>query len=396
MLTESYLKKAKPRDKTYQLSFGDGLSFVVDPTGLKYWKLRYYDINGKRKVKRLGVYPEINTRNILVERVNFLDTLQHAAQYQKIMTFSDVAAEWLAFKKKNSFGDYPLSGVLVLAEKCIKNDFEPLIGNIAFAELKRTDLVKVIRNIENRQVKEPCKKACSYLSQIFDYGLSVGYIDLNIATGLNKILVKTKMKKNYAFLNHTEIKQFYQQLKTANCHPIIRKALQIKTLTGVRGTELLNAKMNDIDLNQKLWRIPAIQVKQLRRKVIEGQKIPDYLIPLSNEAIEVISSAIEWSYGSEYIFSSPIHKNQRLHFNSLNNAIRRMGYSTDQLTSHGLRSSMSTVLNESNLFKSEWIEAQLSHADKNTVRGTYNHADYLDHRSKMMQWWADFLNHSTI
>lgn len=285
---------------------------------------------------------------------------------------------------------------MVLAEKCIKNDFEPLIGNIAFAELKRTDLVKVIRNIENRQVKEPCKKACSYLSQIFDYGLSVGYIDLNIATGLNKILVKTKMKKNYAFLNHTEIKQFYQQLKTANCHPIIRKALQIKTLTGVRGTELLNAKMNDIDLNQKLWRIPAIQVKQLRRKVIEGQKIPDYLIPLSNEAIEVISSAIEWSYGSEYIFSSPIHKNQRLHFNSLNNAIRRMGYSTDQLTSHGLRSSMSTVLNESNLFKSEWIEAQLSHADKNTVRGTYNHADYLDHRSKMMQWWADFLNHSTI
>jgi integrase len=116
------------------------------------------------------------------------------------------------------------------------------------------------------------------------------------------------------------------------------------------------------------------------------------VIPLSKQAIEIIESAIEWSHGSEYVFSSPILKNKPIHFNALNRAIRLMGYTKDDLTSHGLRSTMSTVLNESDLFKSEWIEAQLSHTDKNLVRGTYNHADYINQRDRMMQWWADYLN----
>ena len=101
--------------------------------------------------------------------------------------------------------------------------------------------------------------------------------------------------------------------------------------------------------------------------------------------------SLEWSYGSDYVFSSPTRFGKPIHFNSLGMMIKAMGYSGSELTPHGLRSSMSTVLNESNLFKSEWIEAQLSHTDKNVVRGTYNHADYLVQRANMMQWWADYL-----
>lgn len=392
MLTESQLKKLKPKDKLYQVACGDGLSLAVEPSGKKYWKLIYTDPNGKRKTKRLGAYPDKNLRDARNLQNEFQEELENEVALNQLLTFSKVAREWLDFKIQNSLGDRPASGVLELAEKCIKNDLEPNIGNELFTDIKRIDLVKVIRKIESRGVKEPCKKACSYLNQIYEYAISMGYAELNIASNLNKILIKTKIKQNYAYLDGVEIKGFFSKINNSNSHPIIKKALQIKTLTGVRGAELINAKVSDFNLEKRLWYIPAIQVKQFRRKVIEGHKIPDYVIPLSKQAIEIIESAIEWSHGSEYVFSSPILKNKPIHFNALNRAIRLMGYTKDDLTSHGLRSTMSTVLNESDLFKSEWIEAQLSHTDKNLVRGTYNHADYINQRDGMMQWWADYLN----
>lgn len=392
MLTESQLKKLKPKDKLYQVACGDGLSLAVEPSGKKYWKLIYTDPNGKRKTKRLGVYPDTNLRDARNLQNEFQEELENEVALNQLLTFSKVACEWLDFKIQNSLGDRPASGVLELAEKCIKNDLEPIIGHKLFTDIKRLDLVKVIRKIESRGVKEPCKKACSYLNQIYEYAISMGYVELNIASNLNKILIKTKIKQNYAYLDGVEIKDFFSKINSSNSHPIIKKALQIKTLTGVRGAELINAKVSDFNLEKRLWYIPAIQVKQFRKKVIEGHKIPDYVIPLSKQAVEIIESAMEWSHGSEYVFASPVVKNKPIHFNALNRAIRLMGYSKDDLTSHGLRSTMSTVLNESDLFKSEWIEAQLSHTDKNLVRGTYNHADYINQRDGMMQWWADYLN----
>lgn len=392
MLTESQLKKLKPKDKLYQVACGDGLSLAVEPNGKKYWKLIYTDPKGKRKTKRLGSYPSINLRDARNLQTDFQDNIENEVSQIEVQTFSQVAHEWLNFKIQNSLGDRPASGVIELAGKCIKNDFEPMIGEKLFADIKRIDLVKVIRKIESRGVKEPCRKACSYLNQIYEYAISMGYAELNIATNLNKILIKTKIKQNYAYLNGVDIIDFYSKINRSNSHPIIKKALQIKTLTGVRGAELINAKVSHFNLEKRLWYIPAIQVKQFRRKVIEGHKIPDYVIPLSKQAVEIIESAMEWSHGSEYVFASPVVKNKPIHFNALNRAIRLMGYSKDDLTSHGLRSTMSTVLNESDLFKSEWIEAQLSHTDKNLVRGTYNHADYINQRDGMMQWWADYLN----
>lgn len=391
MLTESQLKKLKPKDKLYQVACSDGLSLAVEPSGKKYWKLIYTDPNGKRKTKRLGSYPTINLRDARILQNDFQEAVENEISQIEFQTFSKVAHEWLDFKIQNSLGDRPMSGVIELAGKCIKNDFEPLIGEKLFADLKRIDLVKVIRKIESRGVKEPCKKACSYLNQIYEYAISMGYAELNIASNLNKILIKTKIKQNYAYLDGADIIEFYNKINRSNSHPIIKKALQIKALTGVRGAELINAKISDFNLEKRLWNIPAIQVKQFRRKVIEGHKIPDYIIPLSRQAVEIIESAIEWSHGSEYVFASPVLKNKPIHFNAINRAIRLMGYSKNDLTSHGLRSTMSTVLNESDLFKSEWIEAQLSHTDKNLVRGTYNHADYINQRDRMMQWWADYL-----
>ncbi len=392
MYTESQLKKLKPKSVPYQVSCDDGLSLFIEPSGKKYWKLRFNDANGVRKIKRLGLLSDLSLRAAKNEKAKLIAALQNEIEQNSAITFYKVSKEWLDFKKKNSLGDKPLSGVLELAEKFIVNELKPSLGKIDFKNIRRTDLVRLIRKIESRGVKEPCRKACSYLNQIYEYAISIGYIEINIASSLNKVLVKTKIKKNYAYLNDVDIIRFYNDIGKSNSYPIVRKALQIKSLTGVRGTELINAKKENIDLENRVWNIPAIQVKQFRRKVIEGHKIPDYVVPLSKQAIEVIKSAIEWSIGSEYVFNSPKHDNKPIHFNTMNRAIRLMGYSKDSVTSHGLRSSMSTILNGSDLFKSEWIEAQLSHTDKNAIRGTYNHADYLKQRANMMQWWADYLD----
>ncbi|WP_151722868.1 tyrosine-type recombinase/integrase, partial [Acinetobacter ursingii] len=150
---------------------------------------------------------------------------------------------------------------------------------------------------------------------------------------------------------------------------------------GVRGAELLLAEPHHFDLKDKIWRIPALHIKQFRRKVILGHEIPDFLVPLSDQALEILKDVMQWSLGEKYIFASPRKHNQPIHFNTLNMAIRKMGYDKHQLSSHGLRSTFSTILNDSGLFQDNWIESQLSHIDKNRTRASYNHAEYLAQRT---------------
>lgn len=398
-LTDKKVKSALIKAKTYFLADDDGLSLKVDPTGLKSWCYRYTDLaTGKRPRRVLGKYPDMDLKQARDERDRKKMILENTGTWddgktttEDRLTFSRVADEWLNFKTRNSLGDNPRCGVLSLAKKCLDKEINPLIGDLVFSEIKRFDLVSVVREIEKRGVKEPVKKACSYLSQIYDYAVAVGYTDFNIAINLNKVLITAKVKINYPYLKGDELGEFINTLKTFKADPIVKKALWLKLYSGVRGAELIQAKAEDFDLENKIWRIPAIHVKQLRRKALMGFDVPDYVIPLSDQAIEIVTSALEWSHGERYVFASPRKVGQHIHFNSINTLIRRMGYDKDKLSSHGLRSSMSTILNESGLFKSEWIEAQLSHSDKDKTRGSYNHAEYISQRLDMMQWWADYL-----
>lgn len=391
-LTESKAQKAPTKPKKYQLPDSDGLFLLIDPSGRKSWRYRYADPSGKRPSITLGSFPELTVKQARIKRDQFKIELADIELKDSFFKFSDIAAEWIDFKIKNSLGDMPRCGVLELAKKCLDNDLLPILGNMPFNEIKRIDLVNVVRKIESRGVKEPVKKACSYLNQIYDYAVAIGRSDFNIATNLNKVLIKTKIKINYPHLKGDDIHLFVRKIAGFKADPIVKKALWLKLYTGVRGAEIIQAKATDFDLENKVWRIPAVQVKQLRRKALMGFDVPDYIVPLSDQAIDVVKSAVEWSHGEKYIFSSPRKVGQHIHFNSINAMIRRMEYSKDELSSHGLRSTMSTVLNDSGLFKSEWIEAQLSHSDKNQTRGSYNHADYIDHRLKMINWWADYLN----
>lgn len=393
-LTEQRVRQAKPREKMYFVADDDGLSLKIEPNGNKSWSYRYSLPNStKRPRVKLGVYPSMSLKEARLARDDKKDEVfGQNESISDVLTFEKVAMEWLDFKEKNALEDRPRSGVLELAHVALTQDILPLLGEKDFLSLKRFDLVQVMRHIESRGVKEPVKKACSYLNQIYDYAVAMGYTDYNLAIGLQKVIIKQRVKQHYPHLQTEDLPEFLNKLKDNTAHPIVKKALWLKLYTGVRGAELLSAEPHHFDLENKIWRIPAMHVKQFRRRVVLGMQVPDYLVPLSDQAVEVVQSAIDWSVGEKYVFASPRQAGQPLHFNTLNTLIRRMGYSSEQLSSHGLRSTLSTILNDSGRFQSSWIEAQLSHTDKDQTRGSYNHAEYLNQRQEMMQWWADYLD----
>ena len=398
-LTEIKVRQAKPKEKVYFLADDDGLSLKIEPNGRKSWSYRYSLVGtNKRPRMKLGEYPVMSLKEArsVRDEYKFNDYQNKLLHKKDIKTFQDICEEWLEFKIKNSFEDEPRCGVIQLAKKCLDQDIYPNIGLTPFIEVKRYDLVKVIKNIESRNVKEPVKKAYSYLNQIYDYAVAMGYCEYNIANGLHKILVNNKIKKNYPYLNSDELSNFLARLNQINTDPIIKKALLFKLYTGVRGGELLLSEPHHFDLDKRIWKIPALHIKQYRRKVILGHDIPDFLVPLSDQALEVVKSALAWSHGEKYVFSSPRNNHKPIHFNTLNLIIRKMGYTKNELSSHGLRSTFSTILNESGLFQSNWIEAQLSHTDKNKTRASYNHAEYFNQRVEMMQWWGDFIDSCTV
>ena len=397
-LTETQIRKSYPKEKIYFLADDEGLSLKIDPHGRKTWSYRYSVVEtGKRPRITLGTYPEMNLKEARTARDLFKANYfsEHNLVQDKIKTFKFVCEEWLDFKTKNSFKDQPRGGVIQLAKTCLNNDIYPFIGDKAFDKIKRIHLVTVIKEIENRNVKEPVKKAYSYLNQIYDFAVAMGYCEYNQAYGLNKILLKGKLKKNYPYLKDEGISNFILRVTQLNTDPIIKKAILFKLYTGVRGAELLSAEPEHFDFKNKLWKIPAVHIKQYRRKVMAGYDIPDFLVPLSSQAMSIAKSAIEWSRGERYVFSSPKFKDKPLHFNTINSSIRKMGYQSNELSSHGLRSTFSTILNDSGLFQDSWIEAQLSHVDKNKTRASYNHADYIQQRSEMMQWWGDYLENKS-
>ncbi|MFC3506962.1 tyrosine-type recombinase/integrase [Acinetobacter pseudolwoffii] len=398
-LTEIKVRQAKPKEKIYFLADDDGLSLKIEPNGRKSWSYRYSLVGtNKRPRMKLGEYPVMSLKEArsVRDEYKFNDYQNKLLHKKDIKTFQDICEEWLEFKIKNSFEDEPRCGVIQLAKKCLDQDIYPNIGLTPFIEVKRYDLVKVIKNIESRNVKEPVKKAYSYLNQIYDYAVAMGYCEYNIANGLHKILVNNKIKKNYPHLNSDELSNFLARLNQINTDPIIKKALLFKLYTGVRGGELLLSEPHHFDLDKRIWKIPALHIKQYRRKVILGHDIPEFLVPLSDQALEVVKSALAWSHGEKYVFSSPRNNHKPIHFNTLNLIIRKMGYTKNELSSHGLRSTFSTILNESGLFQSNWIEAQLSHTDKNKTRASYNHAEYFNQRVEMMQWWGDFIDSCTV
>ncbi|MES2676880.1 MAG: tyrosine-type recombinase/integrase [Pseudomonadota bacterium] len=386
MINDITIKNAKPKDKPYKLTDGEGMYLMVHPNGGKYWRLRY-KISGKEKTLALGTYPMISLGEArdkrYIAKKQLKDGIDPSEEKKLIKltrmintdnSFENVAREWHD-KQKDRYT--PKHYRIVL--KRLETDIFPLLGSRPIGQIKAPELLVTIQKIEKRGAIDLAHRVMQTAGQIFRYAIATGRAERDISADLRGALTVRK-KVNHANLKEDDLPEFLQRLNQYHGEPRTKLALQMLILTFVRTAELRGMRWEEINFETKEWHIPAERMK-MREK---------HIVPLSKQVIELLNQIRKLHNNPDFVFPSHINPNKPISENTLIYAIYRMGYHS-KATAHGFRATASTILNEKN-FRADVIEKQLAHGERNKVRASYNHAQYLPERKEMMQWWADYLD----
>lgn len=372
---------AKPREKAYKLADGAGLYLEVVPSGSRYWRMKYR-FNGKEKRMAFGVYPAVSLAQARALRDDAKKKLAEgidpslAKKEEKLVrdvqlnnTFQAVALEWHGTKVSRWSEGYA-SDII----EAFNKDIFPYIGQQPVNEIKPLVLLNVLR-----RATEKAKKVRQRCSEVFRYAIVTGRAEYNPAADLTSAMSGHE-SKHYPFLTVEELPDFFKALAGYTGSPLVVLAARLLILTGVRTGELRGAFWSEFDLEKAVWEIPAERMKMKR----------PHLVPLSTQALEIVQQLKVMSGQYPLVFPGRNDPRKTMSEASINQVFKRIGY-TGRVTGHGFRHTMSTILHEEG-FNTAWIETQLAHVDKNAIRGTYNHALYLEGRREMMQWYADYIN----
>ncbi|EHC4924735.1 tyrosine-type recombinase/integrase [Escherichia coli] len=382
-LTDIQIKRAKPQDKPYTLNDGQGLSLLINPDGSKGWRFRFR-FAGKARLMSFGSYDIVSLvearekREVARRQVaNGIDPVQERKAQklaQKLSTensFETVSREWHAAKADRWTVAYREEII-----KTFEQDVFPFIGKRPIAEIKPLELLEVLKRIEKRGALEKTRKVRQRCGEVFRYAIITGRAEYNPAPDLAIALAVPK-QKHHPYLSEEELPHFVRDLETYTGSIITKNATKIVMLTGVRTQEMRFATWEEINLEKGIWEIPAERMKMRR----------PHIVPLSTQVIEIFQQLKPITEHYPYIFIGRNNRTKPISKESVSQVIELLGYK-GRATGHGFRHTMSTILHEHG-FNSAWIELQLAHADKNNIRGTYNHALYLDKRRDMLQWYAD-------
>ena len=385
-LSDVKARNAKPKAKPYKLSDGDGLFLIVNPSGSKYWRLKYF-FAGKEKLLALGVYPEVSlikARNRRAQAREALadgtDPAQAKKEVKRLITLKNanilevIAREWYE-KRKHEWAATSADSMLARLEKHIL----PTLGQRPIADITASEILAVLRVVEDSGALETARRVMQMIGQIFMYAIATRRAERNPVPDLRGAL-KTPVVKHHSFLNASDLPQYLKKLEAYDGHPQTKLALRFLLLTFVRTNELRGAQWAEIDWNNAEWRIPAERMKMKEL----------HIVPLSSQSIAVLRDLQKHTGNRQHIFPNQHKPSTSMSENTMLYALYRMGYHS-RTTGHGFRSTASTILNE-NGFHADVIERQLAHSERDTVRAAYNHAQYLPERRKMMQWWADYLD----
>lgn len=385
-LTDLAIRRSKPKDKPYTLNDGNGLSLLIEPNGSKGWRLRYR-FSGKAKLMSLGSYPNValaDARTARDEAKKLIAGGIDPAEVRKAKkreiesrfgnTFEGIAREW--YEKR--FDRWSPSYAEEMIETFEKDVF-PYIGSRPIAEIKPMELLAVLSVLNDRGATEKLRKVRQRCGEVFRYAVITGRAEYNPAPDLVSAFAPHK-KEHYAFLKTDELPEFFRILNTYTGSMIVKLAMRLLILTGLRPGELRQAEWPEIDFDHRLWEIPKERMKMRR----------PHCVPLSEQALNILEQLKPVTGHYQYIFPGRIHHSKPMSEMAMNVLIRRIGYA-GRVTGHGFRHTMSTILHEQG-YNTAWIETQLAHVDKNSIRGTYNHAQYLDGRREMLQWYADYMD----
>lgn len=266
--------------------------------------------------------------------------------------------------------------------RLLEKDAFPWLGNKSIANIEAPEILSVLRRIESRGANELAHTVKRIIGQVFRYAIATGRATRNPVPDLQGALTPNTVTHHPAITDPVQIGALLRATYGYTGHFATQCALKLSFLVMLRPGEIRKAEWEDIDLERKEWRIPAAKMKMR----------DEHIIPLSTQAIEIFKEMQPLTGSWRYVFPSIRSKDRPMSENTVNAALRRLGYSGNEMTAHGFRSMASTRLNEAHLFHPDAIERQLAHGDRDSVRAAYHRAQYLPERIKMMQWWADYLD----
>lgn len=392
-LTDAKIRNTKSGPKPAKLADGGGLYLEVRPTGAKLWRFRYR-IAGKENVFAIGEYPSIclaearaehsKARALVKQGVHPSHNRQAerlSSQVANANTFEAVAREWIS-KKSPRWTAYYLRQVT----RFLESDVFPLIGKLPIRTVTSAHLLEAIRRIEARGAETVAVLVRQWSSAIFRYAVATLRADGDPAAALKGAIHRPKVE-HHKPLSRNQIVDFKDAVGKYGGYRTTVIALQLMLLTFVRTVELRKAEWSEFDLEHAEWRIPAERMKMRE----------PHIVPLSKQAVDLLRELQTYTGGRGFLFPNYRSPKECMTATTLNRALERMGFNGKDsigFSAHGFRATASTLLNEMG-YRPDVIERQLAHAERDKVRASYNHAEYMEERTAMMQEWADFLTDPT-
>lgn len=388
-LTDVRIRNAKPHKRPVKLADGGGLFLMVTPHGSKLWRLAYR-FAGKQKTLAIGAYPvvtlekaraaQIAAKKLLADGIDPSDAKKAEKRRQRLSsenTFQAVADEWLRKQRREG------RAAATLAKSEWLLDFaRPTLGRRPIAAITSAEVLDVLRRVENRGRLETARRLRSTIGSVFRYGIATARAENDPTVALRGALVVPKVRHRAAVTDRNALGALLRAIDGFDGQPMTRAGLQLMAILFPRPGELRAAHWSEFELDAAVWTIPAERTKMRRA----------HRIPLPAQAVAVLRDLHKISGDGALVFPSIRSAHRPMSENTLNAALRRLGYSKDEVSAHGFRATASTLLNESGLWPVDVIERQLAHIDGNEVRRAYARGDHWQERVKMMRWWADYLD----
>lgn len=391
-LTDTAIRNAKPSGKTVKLSDGEGLQLWITPNGSKLWRLAYR-LDGKQRKLSIGAYPAIDLKTARQKRGEAKQLLRDGKDpsvQKKVAKLSEAAARGATFgtradmlieaKEKAGKAERTVSKVRWLLSLA-----RPDLGKRPIGEITSIEILAVLRTLENKEHLETAKRLRATVGEVFRAAIIDGLVAIDPTAALRGAIRPPVTVSHAAVTEPKPLGQLLRAIDGFDGQPTTRIALQLMALLYPRPGELRMARWQEFDFDLCEWRIPA---ERMKMRIEHYKPLPRQAIALLEE-LRALTANIGQQSGKALLFPSLRTWQKPISENTLNAALRRLGYSKDEATSHGFRASASTLLNESKLWHADAVERSLAHEEPNKVRRVYARGEYWDERVAMAQWWAD-------
>lgn len=386
ILFATSVTNAKPAEKSYKLSDGKGLYLLVQPNGSKLWRFNYRYLQ-KYRTLAFGIWPDVGLADARAKRDEARRLIaagldpSHEAKLEAARemiseenSFKLVAEEWIAKQEREGLAEITLSKIHWLLAKAY-----PKLGNRPIAKITAQEVLTVLRSVEATGRYESARRMRSVLSRVFRYAIATTRAEHDPARDLRGALTVPKAQHLAAITTEKGAGALMRAIEGYTGHAVTLFALRLSAHLFVRPGELRQAEWGEFDFEKCLWNIPSERMKMRRA----------HRVPLSSQAVGLFEQLWEFTGTGRYCFPSFRTPRRPMSENTVNAALRAMGFGPEEMTAHGFRAMAATLLNESGLFNPDAIERQLAHMDTNAVRRAYSRGEYWEERVRLMQYWSD-------